>query len=149
MYEIPKLQVPIVLSLVNDESIPGKMFMTEDRVSPGGNAEIAEFLNHEADDFFSFLSDAGAYRLVNRRQVLYIETEQDDREIRKQTPLTPKSLVLHFANDRSFYGVVYPTLAEETRVSDILNQEGSFFTIYRRGTQFVVNRTLIVYANAN
>ncbi|HKI75327.1 MAG TPA: hypothetical protein VJ998_11805 [Pseudomonadales bacterium] len=149
MYEIPKLQVPIVLSLINDESIPGMMFITQDLVSPAGNPEIAEFLNREPDDFFSFESDAGAYRLINRRQVVYIETERDDVEIREQTPLAPRSLVLHFANDTSIYGVVFPTLAEETRVSDILNQDGQFFAIYRQGKQIIVNRHQIVYANAN
>lgn len=149
MYEIPKLQVPIVLNLVNDESIPGKMFMTEDMLSPAGNPEIEDFLNQDADEFFSFQSDAGAYRLVNRRKIVYIETSQDDAEIRAQTPLEPRALVLHFTNDTTLYGLVFPTQAEESRVSDVLNQPDNFFTVYRQGHKIVVNRDQVVYANAN
>lgn len=149
MYEIPKLQVPITLCLVNDESIPGNMFISDDLVSASGNADIETFLNREEDRFFSFESDAGAYRLVNRDQVVYIETSQDDAEIRAQTPLEPRALVLHFINDTTIYGVVFPTLAEESRVSDILNERGDFFTIYRQSRKIIVNRNQIVYANAN
>lgn len=149
MYEIPKLQVPVTLCLVNDESIPGKMYITEDLVSPEGNPRIEDFLNEDPDDFFSFQSDAGAYRLINRRQIIYIETGQDDREVIAQTPLEPRSLVMHFTNETTIYGLVYPTLAEETRASDLLNQGGDFFTVYRQGKKIVVNRAQIVYANAN
>lgn len=149
MYEIPKIQVPVVLNLVNDEHIPGKMFITEDLVSPAGNPEVEDFLNDDPDYFFSFESDAGAYRLINKAQVVSIETEQDDTEIREQTPLEPRALVVHFTNDTTMYGVVFPTLAEESRVSDILNQEVDFMTIYRQGKKIVINRNQIVYANAN
>lgn len=149
MYEIPKLQVPIVLSLINDEHIPGKMFITEDLMSPAGNPEVEDFLNDDPDYFFSFESDAGAYRLINKAQVVHIETNQDDSEIRSQTPLEPKPLVVHFANDTTIYGVVFPTLAEEQRVSDILNQEHDFITIYRQGRKVIINRNLVVYVNAN
>lgn len=149
MYEIPKIQVPVVLNLVNDEHIPGKMFITEDLVSPAGNPEVEDFLNDDPDYFFSFESDAGAYRLINKTQIVSIETEQDDTEIREQTPLEPRALVVHFTNDTTVYGVVFPTLAEESRVSDILNQEADFITIYRQGKKIVINRNQIVYANAN
>lgn len=149
MYEIPKIQVPIVLSLVNDESIPGKMFVTEDLLSPAGNPDLEEFLNEDSDIFFSFESNAGAYRLINKHRVVHIETSQDDTEIKSMTSLTPRSLVLHFTNDTTLYGVVYPTISEETRVSDLLNTEDSFMTIYRQGKMLIVNKEQIVYVNAN
>jgi hypothetical protein len=149
MYEIPKIQVQVVLSLFNDESIPGKMFVTEDLLSPSGEAEIEQFLNRDPDTFFSFESDAGAYRLINKAQVVYIEIRQNDAEVRSQTMLEPKSLVVHFANDTTIYGLVYPTLAEESRVSDILNDQENFITIYRQGRKILINKKLIVYANAN
>ena len=149
MYEIPKIQVPIVLHLVNDESIPGKMFVTEDLVSPGGNPEVEDFLNEDPDLFFSFESDAGAYRLINKAQVAYIETGQDDTEVRESTPLEPRPIVVHFSNHSTIYGVVFPTLAEESRVSDILNQTDNFITVYRQGRKLVMNRAQVIYVNAN
>lgn len=149
MYEIPKIQVPVTICLVNDESIPGRIFVTEDLVSPAGNPEIVDFLNEDPDDFFSFESDAGAYRLINRNHVVFIETRQNDSEIRTQTPMEPRSLVLHFSNETTIFGMLYPTQAEETRVSDLLNQDGDFFSIYRQGQKIVINRKQIVYVNAN
>ena len=148
MYEIPKIHVPIVLSLVNDESIAGKIFITEDIVSPAGNPDVEEYLNNDSNHFFSFESDSGAYRLINKAQVVYIETHQDDLEVKTQTPIEPRSLVVHFANDTTLDGVVYPTLTEESRVSDILNHTNDFITLYSQGKKIVINRSLIVYANA-
>ncbi|MDZ7684662.1 MAG: hypothetical protein U5O39_06345 [Gammaproteobacteria bacterium] len=149
MYEIPKIQVPVVLHLINEESIPGKVFVTEDLVSPAGNPEVDDYLNEDPDQFFSFQSDAGAYRLVNKSQVVYMETNQDDAEIKAQTPLDPRSLVIHFVNATTLYGIVYPTLAEEARVSDILNAEGNFTTLFRQGRKLIINLDKVVYVNAN
>jgi len=149
MYEIPKIQVPVVLHLVNEESIPGSVFVTEDLVSPGGNPEVEDFLNDDPDPFFSFKSNAGAYRLINKAHLVYLETDQDESEIREQTPLEPRSLIIHFTNASTLYGVVYPTLAEESRVSDILNAEGGFITIFRQGAKIIINRDQVVYVNAN
>lgn len=148
MYEIPKLEVPIVLHLTNREAIEGKIFVTYDLVSPAGNPKIDEFLN-EGPDFFSFESNAGAYRLVNKSQVVFVETEQTDQEVREQTPMDPRSVELHFIKDITVYGLLFPTMAEESRVSDILNQEDDFIAIYRQGMKVIINRNQVVYANPN
>lgn len=149
MYEIPKQQVPVVLYLANGETIRGKVFIAEDLVSPGGNPEIDEFLNHHAPAFIPFQSEAGAWRLVNLRQVMYLETTQDDEEIRAKSTLGPRALVLYFDNEVILYGTVYPTREEAARVSDILNEPDEFLTIYRQGQKIVVNRSQVIYANAN
>ena len=149
MYEIPKIVVPIVLHLSNDESIPGSVWLTEDLMSEEGNPLLEEFLNQKDDIYFSFQSDAGAFRLINKEHIIFIETEQDDSEIKKTTPFAPSTMVAHFANAQTLYGVVYPTLAEETRVSDFLNQPLNFLVLYRQQQKIVFNRNLVVYANAN
>lgn len=149
MYEIPKIQVPVTLHLINEESIPGSVYVTEDLISPGGNPEVEDYLNQDKGRFISFQSDAGAYRLINREQIIYIETHQTDDEAKGQTPLEPRAMVVHFLNATTLYGVVYPTLAEESRVSDILNSEGSFMTLFRQGTKLIVNLDKVVYVNAN
>ncbi len=149
MYEIPKIQVPVILHLINEESIPGGIFVTEDLLSPAGNPEIEDYLNEDEDRFFSFQSEGGAYRLINKNHLLYVETQQTDEEIKSQTPLEPRALVVHFTNATTLFGIVYPTLAEEARVSDVLNSEGHFFTIYRQETKLIVNSDKVVYVNAN
>lgn len=101
MYEIPKISVPVEVLLIDNETISGHMFVTEDLVSAAGNPLIEEFLNEEDDRFFPFESNAGAYRLINKMQVVYIRTEQSDDEIREQTPIKPRNLVAHFTNDRT------------------------------------------------
>lgn len=149
MYEIPKIAVPVEILLVSNESIEGKLFVTEDLVSAGGNPEVTEFLNTDEDSFFPFESNAGAYRLINKHHVVYIRTEQDDSEVKKQTPIPPRNMVAHFTNDRTVYGLVYPTMAEESRVSDIINQHQTFLTIYQNGQKLIVNRHHVIYVNAN
>ncbi len=149
MYEIPKISVPVVVHLVNDESIPGSIWITENLISAGGDPLVEEFLNQETDNFFSFESDAGAFRVINKGQITYIETNQDDSEASAQTPHTPVSLVAHFVNGQALYGVVLPTMVEETRVSDLLNQTRDFLVLYRQNQKIVFNRNLIVYANAH
>lgn len=149
MYEIPKIGVQVEILLVDSESITGKMFVTEDLVSAGGNPMLEELLNEDDDQFFPFESDAGAYRLINKRQVAYIRTDQSDAEVREQTPIKPKNLVAHFTNERTVYGLVYPTQAEESRVSDIINQHEAFISVYQNGQKIIVNRSHIIYVNAN
>lgn len=149
MYEIPKIPVPIVLHLSNDESIPGSVWITEDLLSTNGTPLIEDFLNQDEDFFFSFRSDAGAFRLINKDHIIFIETEQDDTEVKSITPFTPSTMVAHFANAQTLYGVVYPTRAEETRVSDFLNQPLKFLVLYRQQQKIIFNRDLVVYANAN
>lgn len=149
MYEIPKIPVAVVLNLTNDESIPGTVWVTEDRISAGGNPLVEEFLNDDEDLFFSFQSDAGAFRLINKNHITYIETDQTDAEAKSQTPHAPHSMVAHFTNEQTLFGVIYPTLAEETRVSDLLNQKEQFLVLYRQATKIVFNRHNVVYANAN
>ena len=149
MYEIPKISVAIELLLVNNETITGNMFVTEDLVSAGGNPLVEEFLNEDDDQFFSFESSAGAYRLINKQQVVFIRTEQTDSETREQTPIEPKNLVAHLTNERTIYGLVYPTLAEESRVSDIINENVDFIAIYQDGLKIIINRRHVIYVSAN
>ncbi|MBO6557179.1 MAG: hypothetical protein JJ934_11080 [Pseudomonadales bacterium] len=149
MYEIPKISVLVEVLLVDNETISGNMFVTEDLVSAAGNPQVEEFLNEDDDRFFPFESTAGAYRLINKQQVVYLRTEQTDEEIKEQTPIKPRNLVAHFTNDRTIYGLVYPTLQEESRVSDIINEDVDFIAIYQNSQKVIVNRNHIIYVNAN
>ncbi len=149
MYEIPKLSVPVEILLVNNEVVSGRMFVTEDLVSAGGNPLIEDFLNEDPDQFFPFESNAGAYRLINKHHVTHIRTEQNDTEIKEKTPIKPRNLVAHFTNERTVYGLVYPTLAEESRVSDIINEDVEFIAVYQNSQKIIVNRKHIIYVNAN
>ena len=149
MYEIPKLAVSVELLLTNNETITGRMFVTEDLMSAAGNPQIEDFLNEDTDRFFPFESKAGAYRLINKRQVMTIRTQQSDAEVKDQTSIKPKNLVAHFEGDRTIYGLVYPTQVEEARVSDIINEELEFIAIYQNGQKVIVNRDQIIYVNAN
>lgn len=149
MYEIPKIAVPVELLLTDNETITGNMFITEDLVSAGGNPDVADFLNETEDRFFPFESSAGAYRLINKGQLIHVRTEQSDEEVKTQTPIKPKNLVAHFTNDRTIYGMVYPTLAEESRVSDIINEPIEFIEIYQNSLKIIVNKNQIIYVNAN
>ena len=149
MYEIPKISVPVEVLLVDNETISGNMFVTEDLVSASGNPQVEEFLNEDDDRFFPFESTAGAYRLINKQQVVYLRTEQTDDEIKEQTPIKPRNLVAHFTNDRTISGLVYPTLQEESRVSDIINEDVDFIAIYQNSQKIIVNRNHIIYVNAN
>ncbi len=149
MYEIPKISVSVEVLLAGNETIHGKMFVTEDLVSAAGNPLIEEFLNEDEDRFFPFESTAGAYRLLNKHQVVYLRTEQTDDEVKEQTPIKPRNLVAHLTVDRTIYGLVYPTLQEESRVSDIINEDDDFIAIYQNGQKIIVNRNHIIYVNAN
>ena len=78
-----------------------------------------------------------------------IRTEQDDTEVKQQTSLPARNLIVYFTNERTVYGVVYPVLAEESRVSDIINQEDPFIVVYQNGQKLIINRDHIIYVNAN
>tara|TARA_E500000331_G_scaffold352715_1_gene401881 strand:- start:2123 stop:2365 length:243 start_codon:yes stop_codon:yes gene_type:complete len=78
-----------------------------------------------------------------------IKCEQDDSETKKQTPLPPRNLVVHFTNERSVFGIVYPALAEETRVSDIINEDDQFLVLYQNSQKLIINRHHVIYVNAN
>lgn len=58
MYEIPKIEVPVEILLMNAESIEGNLFVTEDLLSAGGNRQLEELLNDSPEVFFPFLSRA-------------------------------------------------------------------------------------------
>ena len=78
-----------------------------------------------------------------------VKSSQDDAEIKNQTTLPPKNLVAHCTNTLIVYGVVYPTLAEDSRVTDIINQEDVFIVLYQNGQKLILNRNHIIYINAN
>lgn len=149
MYEIPKIEVPVEILLMSGESIAGQMFVTDNLLSAAGNPQLEEFLNSDPDIFFPFVTSGGAYRLMNRRYVVMIKCNQDDAEIRDQTPMEPRNLVIHFTNGRTVHGVIYPTLAEESRVSDLINQANPFLALYQDGHKLIVNLDQVIYANAN
>jgi|TARA_B110000263_G_C15112694_1_gene420562 hypothetical protein len=52
MYEIPKIEVPVEILLMNAESIEGNLFVTEDLLSAGGNPLLEELLNDSPEMFF-------------------------------------------------------------------------------------------------
>jgi len=149
MYEIPKITVPVEIQLMNGDNLEGRIFVGEDLISDAGNALIEDFLNDDPHHFFPFESNAGAYRLINKDHLIMIRTEQDDQEVKQQTSLPAKNLVVHFTSDMTVYGVVYPVLAEESRVSDIINQENAFIAVYQNGQKLIINRNHIIYVNAN
>tara|TARA_Y100001934_G_C12334355_1_gene766770 strand:- start:197 stop:646 length:450 start_codon:yes stop_codon:yes gene_type:complete len=148
MFEIPKILVQAEFHLFDQETINGRMFVTEDLVTAAGNPSIEDYLNHDSDLFFPFESDNGAYRLINKRLLTFIRTVQDDSEILSQTPLDPKSLVVYFANGLSLYGLVYRTQYEETRVSDIINANQDFISMHQNRKRLILNRHQIIYVNA-
>ena len=149
MYEIPKISVPVELLLIGNDSVEGTMFVTEDLVSAEGNPLLEEFLNGNPGHFFPFKSSAGAYRLINKDHLIMVKSSQNDEEIKNQTTLPPKNLVAHCTNARIVYGVVYPTLVEDSRVTDIINQEDVFIVLYQNGQKLIINRNHIIYINAN
>ena len=149
MYEIPKIATPVVINLVNDETISGFIWLTENFISSTGEASIEALLNQDEDRFFSFQSDAGAFRLINKQHVTFIETETDDTEIISRSTISPTTMVAHFVNAQTLFGMIYPSLPEESRVSDFLNLKSDFLVVYRQQKKIILNRNLIVYANAN
>ena len=144
MYEFPKIKVEAELTLVNGESINGSLFVTDDLVSAEGNPRIEEYLNDDPDTFFSFQVADGGYRLINKAHLVSARVGQDDAETRHQTPLSPRELTLHLATGDAVSGAVYPTLMEETRVSDIINQEEAFLVLFQDGKKLVINREQII-----
>lgn len=149
MYEIPKIATPVVINLVNDETISGFIWLTENFISSTGEARIEALLNQDEDRFFSFQSDAGAFRLINKQHVTFIETETDDTEIISLSTISPTTMVAHFVNEQTLFGMIYPSLPEESRVSDFLNLKSDFLVVCRQQKKIILNRNLIVYANAN
>tara|TARA_B110000881_G_scaffold214444_1_gene226849 strand:- start:5843 stop:6292 length:450 start_codon:yes stop_codon:yes gene_type:complete len=149
MYEIPKIATPVVINLVNDETISGFIWLTENFISSTREARIEALLNQDEDRFFSFQSDAGAFRLINKQHVTFIETETDDTEIISLSTISPTTMVAHFVNEQTLFGMIYPSLPEESRVSDFLNLKSDFLVVYRQQKKIILNRNLIVYANAN
>lgn len=144
MYEIPKIRVSVEITLSSGESLNGALFITEDLVTANGEPSIDEFLNQDGDPFFPFEGSDGSYRLLNRPQLCTIKSSQDASDIQSRTLLEPKALEVYFSNGQNLNGVVYPTLAEETRVSDILNGRYTFITMFHGGRKVFLNRDHIV-----
>ena len=139
MYEIPKIATPVVINLVNDETISGFIWLTENFISSTGEARIEALLNQDEDRFFSFQSDAGAFRLINKQHVTFIETETDDTEIISRSTISPTTMVAHFVNEQTLFGMIYPSLPEESRVSDFLNLKSDFLVVYRQQKKIILN----------
>lgn len=145
MYEFPKINVAVELTLLNGESLKGGIFLTEDLVSGEGHPRVEEFLNDDPDQFFSFQVADGGYRLINKHQLISVGLDQDDSETKHQTPLPPRILEIHFSNGASMTGSVYPTQVEESRVSDIVNQNEAYMVVFQDGQKKIVNRDVVVY----
>ena len=136
------------MTLTNDERILGTFFVTADRIKPSGNPAIEDILNNKRDLFMPLQSDVGAFRLISKRHIIFVETQQTDQEISRLTPHEPQSLVFHCTHGHTLFGVIYPTEQTHTRVSELLNDPCQFQAVYRQGTKFIFNRDLVIYANA-
>jgi len=102
MYEIPKIATPVVTKLVNDETISGFIWLTENYISSTGEARIKTLLNQYENRFFSCESDAGPFRLINKQHITFIETETDDTEIISRSTISPTTLVADFVNNKLY-----------------------------------------------
>ena len=149
MYEIPKIRVSVEVTLSSGESLSGTLFITEDLVTASGDPSIDDFLNQDGDPFFPFEGGDGNYRLLNRAQISFVRSWQDEATAQSQTLLEPQELEAYFTNGQNLKGIVYPTLAEETRVSDILNGPFTFITMYLGGRKVFVNRDHVVSVKSN
>jgi hypothetical protein len=118
------------------------------KIGPSDNPTIEDILNGKRDLFMSLKSDVGAFRLISKRPIVFVETQRNGQEIRSLTPHEPQSLVLRFIHAHTLFGAIYPTEQTHIRVSERLNDPSEFQAIYRQGTQFNFNRDLVIYASA-
>lgn len=149
LYEIPKLNIPVEISLINGEVLRGKVFIYQDLDEPGGKPTLEKLLSKEPEKFIPFQSTAGNYRLINKNQIIFVRTFEDNSDIRNRTPLSPQSLVVYFVNEQSMFGALYPTQAEESRVSDIMNNGDQFIAIYHDEQKIIINCDQIIYISSN
>ena len=132
MYEIPKIAVAVVIHMTNDESVSGSLWITEQFISASGRPLIEDFLNQDGDNFFSFESDMGAFRLINKAHITYIETNQDDRKNWSQARnvVEPNAII---------HGVATGCLTTNSSISDSRgNTFGIQTGLHNGGPRFVV-----------
>ncbi|MDH5738643.1 MAG: hypothetical protein OEZ23_10065 [Gammaproteobacteria bacterium] len=149
LYEVPKESVPVEITLINGEALRGEVYLYKDLDAPSGTRPLETLLCVDPDPFLPFKSNSGTYRLINKHQIVFIRTFESDEAIKGRTPWPAKSLVVYFISEQSMYGTIYPTVAEETRVSDIFNSGDLFIAIYHDRQKIVINRNHILYISSN
>ena len=136
MYEIPKIATPVVINLVNDETISGFIWLTENFISSTGDAVLRPYSIRMKIDFF-------------HSKAMQARSDSLTSNMLRLSKQKPTTMVAHFVNEQTPFGMIYPSLPEESRVSDFLNLKSDFLVVCRQQKKIILNRNLIVYANAN
>ena len=141
-YQIPKLQIEVKLALTEGPVEPGIVFLTE---SYRGEATLESFLNHEEEQFFPFRKEEGQVRLINKKSVVYLVSDEKEPE-QKELLSPPIEIEVFFAHEQSVKGKIYSSLPQDTlRVSDFINQNDSFLAVFTEEGKFILNKDRILY----
>ncbi len=145
-YQVPKKRVAVV-AMLGGESLSGAVFLSERALSYTGEPLLEDFLNSDRGRFFPFESDEGGYSLVNREQLIYLESPEGAFDP-PDTDLLPEpsTVTVFFSSGDAVQGEIYPDLPQDARrVSDYFNQEARFLPMYRDRRKIIVNTAHVLY----
>ncbi len=141
-YQIPKLKIDVKLALLDEEIESGCVFLTE---TYRGEATLESFLNHEGERFFPFRQEEGQVRLINKNNVVYLETDETE-PVEKELLSSPIGIEVVINQNMRVKGLIYSNLPADTlRVSDYINQDDRFLAIYAESGKYIVNMDRVLY----
>jgi len=146
-YQIPKLRVDVTAALIGGAELRGAVFISENALSYTGKPRLEDFLNNEPARFFPFRTADGSYSLLNKEQLMYLKTSEEDfDEHDADMGPEPKAVEVFFPHGPSLKGEVFPDLPEYAqRVSDFFNQDARFLPMYQGKRKVILNTSCVLY----
>lgn len=147
-YQIPKTRVDVDVILQNNLELAGSIYISDNVMAYRGKPRLEDFLN-TGERFFPFSGDDGITSLLNKRRLILLRSNEDDRDFLETTlMLQPRLVRVQMVNDLTVEGAIYSNLPKESlRVSDYFNQKEFFLPIYDGDTKTIVNSAEILYVN--
>ncbi len=144
-YQIPKVRIEVILTIHHDVTMKGSVFLSENLFSYTGAPRLEDFLNLREERFFPFKHEGGDFRLVNKRQVVYLKSSEKNPPDASLMP-DPLEIEIVFSNGDELEGLIYPNLPKDTmRASDFLNQKEMFLPLYSGDQKIIFNTERILY----
>lgn len=141
MFTVPKSQTHVQVVMSDIRERRGNLFVENETPSNVGRNRLEDLLNNAPGRFVPFETEGGEHRLLAKREIVYIRSDDlESEEMEKTYGLAPVEVKVHLSNTQAITCRVYPCMPDgQQRVSDFFNQESRFLPVYHGKWKLIVN----------
>lgn len=144
-FKLPKHQVPAQLTLSGGRVHQVQLFLGEAAAGHTGAERLSDLLGG-AESFFPAIEEGGAFRLVNRANVVFARVAEsvEHAQLDELIPPSQHEVRVMLRDGAVLQGkVVFVQRVEHSRLIDFLNEAPAFFALHEEDQVTLVNKSYV------